>query len=781
MAPLDWIIVAAMLALMGTGIVASRRRMQSVADFLAAGRAAGRYLLSVANGIAGLGAITIVGLLEMNYVAGFSMSWWSLTMGVFVLLVTVTGWVTYRFRQSRCLTLAEFFERRYSKRFRIFAGLLAFGSGLVNFGIFPAVGARFFIHFCGLPAQLGPVPTFPLVMAVLLGIALTFVYTGGQVAVIVTDFVQGVFVNLVFVALVLYLFGHVHWEQILETLNMAPERASLINPFQTSQVEDFNFVYFLIGIFGLLYGTMSWQGTQAYNASGISAHETKMAGVLNNWRGFPQNLFLLLVPIMAYTVLRHPDFAPVAQAVRDALGGVDNEAVRSQLRTPLVLTHLLPVGFMGAFAAVMLAAFVSTHDTYLHSWASILVQDVILPFRARPFTPRQHLLALRLAILGVALFIFCFSLLFQQSEYIFLFFAITGAIFAGGSGAVIIGGLYWRRGSTAAAWTAMSAGAIIAVGGILIHRLDAGLFELVRTELPLLQRAGWRVLGWLFAINGQQYWALSMFASTLLYIAVSLLGPRRLHDLDRTLHRGAHARVDETRVATPAPARGWRLLGMGREFTRADRAIYLLTYAQTGAWTLIFIGGTFWSLRHLDPAPDYGAVPEPARSELVATEALLADKNTPADAWAPAAARLDSLLAAAPASDHPLLRQRLGLCLLKADEPAAALPHLQRAVEQDSTFGRAWTSLAEAASATGDVALAQRAAAAGLRWLDPTSRAWARYWRIYVVVQVLLAVFTIVWFTAGGLRDLRALFRRLDSAARDARDDGVVHHSGEDA
>ncbi|MEZ4395636.1 MAG: hypothetical protein R3C71_01855 [Candidatus Krumholzibacteriia bacterium] len=45
MAPLDWIIVAAMLALMGTGIVASRRRMQSVADFLAAGRAAGRYLL----------------------------------------------------------------------------------------------------------------------------------------------------------------------------------------------------------------------------------------------------------------------------------------------------------------------------------------------------------------------------------------------------------------------------------------------------------------------------------------------------------------------------------------------------------------------------------------------------------------------------------------------------------------------------------------------------------------------------------------------------------------
>ena len=30
---------------------------------------------------------------------------------------------------------------------------------------------------------------------------------------------------------------------------------------------------------------------------------------------------------------------------------------------------------------------------------------------------------------------------------------------------------------------------------------------------------------------------------------------------------------------------------------------------------------------------------------------------------------------------------------------------------------------------------------------------------------------------AGGLRDLRRLFRRLDSAARDAADDGVVHRS----
>ena len=121
----------------------------------------------------------------------------------------------------------------------------------------------------------------------------------------------------------------------------------------------------------------------------------------------------------------------------------------------------------------MLAAFISTHDTYLHSWGSILVQDVIMPFRKKPFDKDTHLKVLRYSIYGVAVFIFFFSLLFQQNQKIALFFAITGAIFAGGSGAVIIGGLYWKRGTTVAAWAAMITGAVIAVGGIILKQISA--------------------------------------------------------------------------------------------------------------------------------------------------------------------------------------------------------------------------------------------------------------------------------------------------------------------
>lgn len=576
---LDWTIVIVSLGLMVLSVEAGRRVMKSVADFLSAGRSAGRYVLCVASGAAGIGAITVVGNLEMNLIAGFSLTWWGMTTALVVLVITVSGWVIYRFRETRSLTLAQYFEERYSREFRIFTGLIAFLSGIVNFGIFPAVEARFFIYFCGLPESISAfglsVPLFPLVMLFLLGVSLYFVLGGGQVSVVYADFFQGVLVYGVFIALVVYFFLSFDWGHIEQALAAAPQNASLINPFKTSQVKDFNFWYFLVGIVGVIYGTMSWQGTQAYNSSAKSAHEAKMASVLTSLRNLPMSIMFLFVPIVAYTVLNHPDFSSIAGAVSNTLSGIEGKAVQSQLRVPLVLTHILPRGLMGAFAAMMLAASISTLDAYMHSWGSIIVQDVIMPLRKRPFEPKQHLRILRWAIVFVGAFAFCFSLIFKQAEYIFLFFAITGAIFAGGSGAVIIGGLYWKRGTTAAAWAAMITGSGIAVAGIIIHQVIPNFF-----------------------INGQWFWGISMAGASIVYIGVSLLGRKKDYELDRLLHRGRYALAGESQVVSEIPSRGWKMLGMGREFTRGDKFIYVLSYVWTGAWVLTFIVGTVYNLTH---------------------------------------------------------------------------------------------------------------------------------------------------------------------------------------
>jgi SSS family solute:Na+ symporter len=632
----DWAIVVATFGLMVYGVVFSKRFMKSVADFLAAGRTAGRYLISVSLGMAMLGAISVVGEFEVFFKSGFCMKWWELTMAVAILIVTVSGWVVYRFRQTRALTLAQFFEARYSRNFRVFAGLLAFLSGIINFGIFPAVGARFFIYYTGLPTQFTlfnvEISTYVVMMIGLLCVALFFVFAGGQIAVIIADFIQGVFSNAVFIILIFYFIVVLDWNQIFQALSTAPENASLINPFKTSQMEDFNFWYFLIGLIGFVYNTMSWQGTQGYNASAKSAHEAKMAQVLGNWRNYPRNLFLMFIPIVAFAVLHHPDFVPVADRVNSVLGTVESTEIQSQLRVPLVLRFLLPAGLLGGFAAVMLAAFVSTHDTYLHSWGSIFIQDVIMPFRKKPFSEKAHIRVLRWSIVGVAVFIFFFSLLFRQSQHIYLFFAITGAIFVGGSGSVIIGGLYWKRGTTAAAWSAMITGSTIAVGGIVLHQIYED-----------------------FPVNGQWFWGIAMVGSALVYVLVSLLGKRKVADLDRLLHRGKYAIQGEMKVITEVPSRGWKMLGMGREFTRGDKFIYILSYAWIIAWTLIFIVGTIYNLTH-------------------------------------------------PASDA----------------------------------------------------------------------IWMRFWKVYVILYLAASSLVIVWFTIGGLRDMKQMFRDLATMQRDEEDDGYL-------
>ena len=71
---IDWLIVFLALFGMVYSVSFSTGLMKSVTDFLSAGRTAGRYLISVSSGIAGLGAISVVMFLEMGYVAGFSLS-----------------------------------------------------------------------------------------------------------------------------------------------------------------------------------------------------------------------------------------------------------------------------------------------------------------------------------------------------------------------------------------------------------------------------------------------------------------------------------------------------------------------------------------------------------------------------------------------------------------------------------------------------------------------------------------------------------------------------------
>jgi SSS family solute:Na+ symporter len=572
----DWAII--IILFIGLNLVGwyCKRYVKSVADFLVAGRNAGRYLGLTASSMAGLGAITIIAFFELYYLAGFAGSWWGITalpIGVFIAL---TGWGVYRFRKTRVMTMAEMFERRYSRKFRIFCGFLAFVSGIINFGIFPACGARFFMYFCGFPEYIYlfglPVSVYLLIMIILVGTSLLFCLLGGQVTLIVTDFIQGVFLNIVLVIIAYIILAKFDWSQITGAYLMAENGEALLHPFRMKGVSQFNIVFFVIQGFFLFYNVLSWNPSAVQNCSTKSAHEAKMMAVMNVFKNMGLWLGISLMAIGAYTFMHHPDFASQAAQVKDVLATVGNEEIRSQMTVPAALQHILPVGIIGAFAVVVLFAFISTHDTYLLSWGSVLIQDVIVPIRGKPLPQKQHLTWLRISAVGVAFFIILFSWFFKQTDHILMFMNITGAIYTGGAGAVILGALYWKRATAKGAWAAMIFGCLLSVAAIVYRPY---IWPIIQSHIQ--HEGTLHVAEYISNINGNTMAFIASVISIAIYIIVSLLDSAKPFNLSKLLKR---EKRDETKP----------------EFSRGDKWLYSIVIAYTAIYLAAFIFVTIYNM-----------------------------------------------------------------------------------------------------------------------------------------------------------------------------------------
>lgn len=585
LAPLEWSLVLLPLLLVGMIAAYTHRYVQSVADFMAAGRCARRYLLATARGEVGGAVPVAIAIFEITSTSGFTLNWWN-TLGAPVgLLVAITGFVIYRYRQTRALTVAQFFQIRYSRRFRLFMGALAFFAGILNYGVFPAIGGRFFVYFLGLPETLDVfsihVPTWFLFAAGYLSCTLFFVLTGGQISLLISDCLEGILSQLGYVIITVALFVMFSWAQISSVLARAPTGHSLLNPFDTRAATDFNLWFVLIQIFSGIYGTMAWQNQHAFNSSALTPHESRMAGILGNWRGFARSLMLTMLAICAMTFLQHADFATRSASVAGVLGGIENPQVQTQMQVPVALRFMLPVGIKGLFCAIMLLGLISGDSAHLHSWGSIFAQDVVLPLLKKPLSPRQHLRLLRGSMTGVAVFALFFSLLFRQSQYVQMWWIITTAVFLGGTGAVIIGGLYWKKGTTAGAWCAMIVGSTLALAGIVVHQVNPH-----------------------FPLNSAYMNLIVILTAITVYVTVSWLTCREDFDMDRLLHRGRYALADTPAPVVETAGRRFRLsraLGIDAEFNFWDRFVTYGIFAWAMTWFGVFVIGSIWNL--LSPWP----------------------------------------------------------------------------------------------------------------------------------------------------------------------------------
>jgi SSS family solute:Na+ symporter len=232
----------------------------------------------------------------------------------------------------------------------------------------------------------------------------------------------------------------------------------------------------------------------------------------------------------------------------------------------------------------------------LHGFSTGVIQDVILPNVKRRLEPKAHIRLLRISAVAIAVFGIVFSLYFKVPDYLVMVTQLMSAIYLAGIGAVVWGGLYWRRATTQGAWAAMIAGSVLALLGMLLQEYWKNLF--VPALGAILGPSAWLAANPdKFPLNGQSLSAIIMGVCLALFLGVSLLTCRERYDLDKLLHRGKYRVAEEHKVEViKGGLHLMRLAGVDENFSRGDRVIAYFTFFWGLAPNLVGAVVVAWNL-----------------------------------------------------------------------------------------------------------------------------------------------------------------------------------------
>ncbi len=311
---IDWLIVIVPITLVVGLAWYAKRYARGVVDYLAAGRLAGRYVICVGDVVAGLSVITLVAGVERNYQTGYGVGFWNLILAPVGIVLALTGFCTYRWRQTRCLSKGQFIELRYgSKSFRIITAAISSIAEAVTNAIGPAIAANFFIYYLDLPRWIHifgyPLPTYTILVTICLVLALLIIWPAGRVSLLITDCCQGLLSFPIFVLIVGFIFLKFSWG--MDIAPVMADRASgqsFIDPYDISQLRDFNLFALVVSLTSTIMNRASWIGNDTSN-TGRTPHEQKMAGILGSWRNGMAYVMILVVAVMIISFMNSANFS----------------------------------------------------------------------------------------------------------------------------------------------------------------------------------------------------------------------------------------------------------------------------------------------------------------------------------------------------------------------------------------------------------------------------------------------------------------------------------------
>lgn len=471
-----------------------RKRVRRVEDFLVAGREMNLHLGIASLAATEFGVITCMYAAQSGYTQGFAGAFPGLCQAVAMWVIGATGFCVTRLRDSGAMTLPELFEKRFGKLVRWLSGVVIVMGGLLNMGVFLKIGGQFLCFVTGMDTSY-----LVLIMTLLLVLVAVYTVLGGMLSVLVTDFLQFVVMSAGLLVVTVMILWQIGWQKLVETVQVHHGDGGFLPLSNPGMGWSFVVMQILMGA----AATLTWQtvisrllaakdsstGRKVFTRTSfffvcrwmIPGLWGIAALAIVGWRpldDLKESERVALPAAVVQKVSESPVGRPLEKLSPEEVASVP-ASTQSKLNDaslnamPKFLSGFLPIGLMGLLIAAMLAADMSTDASYMLSWGSVIYNDILAPFRRRPWSDAKAILWNRFIIALIGVYLFVFGLMYEVQGNVWSYLALTGSIYLSSMSVLLIACCYWRRANNWGALCSIVLGALVPVLHLTCEKVPA--------------------------------------------------------------------------------------------------------------------------------------------------------------------------------------------------------------------------------------------------------------------------------------------------------------------
>ncbi len=444
---LDGSIVGLYLLVTMTAGVMVRKYVGKVEHYLVAGREMNLYLGIASLAATEFGVVTCMYSAQNGYQKGFAGATPGILMALAMLFVGLTGFCVKPLRDAGVITIPELFEKRFGSHVRWLSGVVIVLGGLLNMGVFLRVGGEFLVYACGMDVRY-----LEITMTALLLCVAIYTILGGMLSVLITDYLQFIVMSLGLIAVTFLIMDQIGWNALTEAVQRH-HGAGGFNPFVH---KDMGWGYVIFNALLNTAAVLTWQTTIQRV---LSAKDTR-----TGQRVYTATSFFFVCRFLIPAI-----WGIAALATLPALF----EGEKSLYAMPTFLGTFVPTGLMGILIAAMLAADMSTDSSYMLTWGSVIYNDIMAPFRRKPWTEKKGLLVNRMIVALIGIFLLFYGLWYPLEGDLWTYLGVTGTIYLSSMSTLLIACCYWKRANDWGAIGAIICGAAFPVGFLILEKVPA--------------------------------------------------------------------------------------------------------------------------------------------------------------------------------------------------------------------------------------------------------------------------------------------------------------------